>query len=69
MALSLRVGQVIALVLVQCQAKLALVASEVVAHEVGVFGEVDGLEGESSETLFAVDGFVLGRGGATAARL
>lgn len=62
-------GQVVALVVVQRQAKLTLVAAKVVAHEVGIFGEIDGLEGESPEALSAVDGFVLGGGGASAAGL
>jgi hypothetical protein len=41
----------------------------VVAHEVRVLGEVDGLEGEAAETLPPVDGLILGGGGAAAAGL
>lgn len=66
MPLPLRVRQVVPLVVVQRQAKLTLVTAEVVAHEVGVLGEIDGLEGEAAEALAAVDGFVLGGGGAPA---
>lgn len=40
-----------------------------VAHEVGVLGEVDGLEGEAAEALPPVDGLILGGGGAAAAGL
>ena len=40
-----------------------------VAHEIGIFGKIDGFEGESSQPLTAVDGFVLGGGGASASRL
>lgn len=67
--LPLRVRQVVPLVVVQRQAKLALIAAEVVAHEVGVLGEVDGLEGEAAEALPPVDGLILGGGGAAAAGL
>lgn len=67
--LPLRVSQVVPLVVVQRQAQLALVAAEVVAHEVGVLGEVDGLEGEAAEALPPVDGLILGGGGAAAAGL
>jgi len=38
----------------------------VVVHEVGVLGEIDGLEGAAVEALAAVNGFVLGGGGAPA---
>lgn len=44
-SLPLSVRQVVPLVVVQRQAKLALITPEVVSHEVGVLGEVDGLEG------------------------
>ena len=40
-----------------------------VSHEIGVFGEIDGLEGQPAEALAAVDGFVLGGGGTTTAGL
>lgn len=69
MPLPLRVRQVVPLVVVQSQAQLTLVAAEVVAHEIGVLGEVDSLEGKSAETLAAVDGFVLGGGSASASGL
>jgi len=69
MPLPLRVRQVVPLVVVQRQAELALVAAEVVAHEVGVLGEVDGLESEAAEALPPVDGLILGGGGAAAAGL
>jgi hypothetical protein len=48
---------------------LGQVPAEVVAHEVGVLGDVDGLEGEEAETLPPVDGLILGGGGAAAAGL
>lgn len=65
--LPLRVRQVVPLVVVQRQAKFALVAAEMVAHEVGVLGKVDGLEGEAPEALPPVDGLILGGGRAAAA--
>ncbi|KAK2989175.1 hypothetical protein RJ640_029367 [Escallonia rubra] len=40
-----------------------------VAHEIGVFGEIDSFKGKPAQPLTAVDGLVLGGGGATAARL
>jgi hypothetical protein len=40
-----------------------------VAHEVGVLGEVDGLEGEAAEAFPPVDGLILGGGGVAATRL
>lgn len=40
-----------------------------VAHEIGVLGEVDGLEGQAAEALPPVDGLILGGGGAAAAGL
>lgn len=45
------------------------VPAEVVPHEIGVLGEVDGLEGKPPETLPAVDRLVLGGGGTAAPRL
>jgi hypothetical protein len=41
----------------------------VVAHEIGVLGEVDGLEGQAAEALPPVDGLILRGGGAAAAGL
>lgn len=67
--LPLRVRQVVPLVVVQRQAEFALVAAEMVAHEVGVLGEVDGLHGEAAEALPPVDGLILGGGGAATAGL
>lgn len=40
-----------------------------IAHKIGIFGEIDGLEREPSKPLSPVDGFVLGRGSASAPRL
>lgn len=68
-ALSLCMGQVVTLIVVQGQAKFTLIASEVITHKVWIFREINGLEGESPEPLSAVDGFVLGGGGASAAGL
>ena len=42
--------------------------SEVVAHEIRVLGEVDGLERESAEALAAIDRLVLRSGGTTGGR-
>ena len=52
---ALRVRQVVPLVLVHREAEAALVLPQVVAHEVGVFRDVDGLQGEAAEALAAVD--------------
>lgn len=56
--LPLRVRQVVPLVVVERQAKLALVTAEMVSHEVRVLGEVDGLHGEAAEALPPVDGLI-----------
>lgn len=69
MALALSVGQVVSLIVVQSQTKLAFIAAKMIAHEIGIFRQIDGLEGQSPETLSTVDGFVLSGGGATAPRL
>lgn len=53
----------------QRQAQLALIAAEVVAHEIGILGEVDGLEGQAAETLPPVNSLILGGGGTAAAGL
>lgn len=66
---SLCVGQVIPLIVVECQAKFTLITAEVVAHKIRIFGQIDGLQGEPSETLAAVDSFVLSGGGASATGL
>mmetsp|Transcript_4139 Transcript_4139/g.10620 ORF Transcript_4139/g.10620 Transcript_4139/m.10620 type:complete len:203 (-) Transcript_4139:71-679(-) len=49
--LALGVREVVPLVPVQGQAQSALVRAEVVAHEVGVLGEVDRLQGELAQSL------------------
>ena len=67
--LPLRVREVVPLVVVERQAELALIAAEMVSHEVGVLGEVDGLEREPAQALPPVDGLILGGGGAAAAGL
>lgn len=69
MPFSLRVSQVIPLIVVERQAKFTLITAEMVAHKIRVFGEIDGLEGEPSEALTAVDSFVLCGGGASATGL
>lgn len=66
--LALSVGQVIALVVVQSETKLALVAAEVIAHKVGIFRQIDRLQRQSPEPLTPVDGFVLGGGRTSASR-
>ena len=38
---------------------MSLSPSEVVAHEVGILGEVDRLQRQAAEALATVDGFVL----------
>lgn len=68
-SLPLCMRQVIPLIVVQCQAKFALIASEMVAHKIGIFSDIDGFEGKSSQPLTPVYGFILGGGGATATRL
>lgn len=54
-ALALRVRQVVALVVVQRQAQAALVRAQVVAHEVRVLGQVDGLQRQLAQPLAPVD--------------
>jgi hypothetical protein len=49
--LAVRVRQVAALVGVQRQTEAALVCADVVAHEVGVFGDVDGLQRQLPQPL------------------
>ena len=49
--LYLCVGQVRGLIVVQCQAELALVCAEVVPHKVGVLLEVDGLRRQGGQPL------------------
>ena len=52
---SLCVGEVVAFVLVEGETEAAFVLAEMVFHEVRVFGEVDGFEGEATESLPSVD--------------
>ena len=54
MLAALGVGEVGAIILVDCQAEPTLEGSDVVLEEVGVFVEIDGLESELSETLSSV---------------
>lgn len=69
MLAALRVGEVGAIVLVDCQAQTALEAADVVLKEIGVFFEVDCFQRELAQPLAPVGvgcGFV---GDATAAEL
>lgn len=50
------------LVVVECQAQLALVGAQVVLHEVGVLVDVNGFQGQLPEALPAVP-VALGGGG------
>ena len=54
MLATLGVGEVGAIVLVDGQTEPTLEGSDVVFEEVGVFVEIDGFEGEFSETLSSV---------------
>lgn len=54
MLAALRVGEVRAIILVDCQAQAALEAADVVLEEVGVFVEVDGFEGEFAKAFATV---------------
>ena len=49
--LYLCVSQIGGLIVVQCQAELTLISAEVVAHEVGVLLEVDGLGRQGGQPL------------------
>lgn len=51
----LRVRQVVALVVVQREAQAALILAEVVAHEVRVLRQVDGLQRQPPQPLPPVD--------------
>lgn len=68
-SLPLCVGQVIPLIVVKCQTQLTLVASEMVAHKIGIFGKIYGFKCQSPQPLTAVNGFILGGGSASASRL
>lgn len=65
----LRVGEVGAIVLVDCQAEAALEATDVVLEEVGVFFEVDGFQRELAQALASVGVGCGPVGDATAAEL
>ena len=52
----LGVCQVVALVVVQREAEAALILPQVVAHEVGVLCQVDGLQREAPQALPPVNG-------------
>lgn len=54
MLAALGMGEVGAIVLVDCQAETTLEGTDVVLEEVGVFVEVDGFEGELSKTFSSV---------------
>lgn len=58
-SLSLRVRQVVPFVGVEREAQLAFVRSQVVSHEIGIFGDVDGFERQSPQPFFPVPGFCL----------
>ena len=51
---ALGVGEVGAIVLVDCQTESTFEGSDVVLEEVGVFVEVDGFEGELSQTFSSI---------------
>ena len=40
-----------------------------IAHEIGIFGQINGFEGKSAEPLPSVDGLILSGSGASASRL
>ena len=54
MLAALSVGEVGAVVLMNCEAESAFEAADVIFEEVGVFVQVDGFEGEFSETFATV---------------
>lgn len=54
MLLALRVRQIAAFVVVQRQAELALVRAEVIAHKVGILGEIDCFQCEQTEALASI---------------
>lgn len=54
MLATLRVGEVGAIVLMDCETEAAFEGADVVLEEVRVFVEVDGFEGEFAETLASV---------------
>mmetsp|Transcript_134407 Transcript_134407/g.287526 ORF Transcript_134407/g.287526 Transcript_134407/m.287526 type:complete len:241 (-) Transcript_134407:135-857(-) len=63
------VCEVAALVRVECQAQLALVAAEVIAKEIRVLREIDGLQGQFAEPLTTVHSHFLVGGRTTGAHL
>ena len=52
----LSMRQVVALVVVQRQAQAALVLPQVVAHEIRILRQIDGLQGKPPQPLPPVDG-------------
>ena len=52
----LSMRQVVALVVVQRQAQAALVLPQVVAHEIRILRQIDGLQGQPPQPLSPVDG-------------
>ena len=59
MFFSLGVREVAALIGVQCEAESALVGADVIAHEIGILGDVDGLKGQFSQSLLPLNVCVL----------
>jgi len=53
------VGEVVALVGVQCQAQPALDLAQMVTHVVRVFGQVDRLQRQASQPLATVHGLLM----------
>lgn len=62
MLFSLGVSEIAALIGVQSQTKSAFVCADVISHEVGIFGDIDGFEGQFAKSLspFDVGVFVAG---------
>jgi hypothetical protein len=58
----LRMRQVIALVVVQREAQAALILPQVVAHEVGVLGQVDRLQGKPPQALPPINRLIVPAG-------
>lgn len=66
---TLRVGEVGAVVLMDCETETALEGADVVFEEVRVFVEVDGFESEFAQAFTPVGGCCFFGGDATAAKL
>ena len=69
MLAALCVGEVGAIVLVDCQAETAFEGADVVLEEVWIFVEVDGFEGEFAQALATVGVGGFFRGNTAAAEL